>query len=675
MNTGRMADDPLAAAAALSQTLQTMAAERARLEKLRDDYAIISDSKFARARSFFGTLWSFATHSKRPRAGAFPAAARYRAGPGARDGAAQRTNAEHLNLLDALAVERATRQLPAADAYSEWLRQNGTRAADLTRMRGLVESLPYRPTISIITAVFNTPEPYLRATIESVLAQVYPDWELCLADDASTEAHVGAVLHEFAARDPRIRVTWRPSNGHISRAMNSALDLAAGEFVGLLDHDDLLTPDALFEVAALLNRHRDADMIYSDEDKIDDAGTLRDPFFKPDWCPESFMSRMYTCHFGVYRRSVVEGIGRFRPEFDGSQDYDLVLRLSEQTSRIHHVPRVLYHWRIHATSTASGSTAKPYASTAAVKALGEALDRRGEPGEVREVEDAPGTYLVRYKIKEHRRVSIIVPTRDHGDDVDRCLGSIFSKTTYPDFEVVLLDNNSSEPASLVTFERWVSREQRVRVIRYDVPFNFSRINNYAVSKASGEYVLFLNNDTEVVSADWLEAMVEQVQRAPIGAVGGLLLYPDGTVQHAGVIVGLGGVAGHSHKHYPAESPGYYFMLKAINNYSAVTAACLMVRREVFEQVGGFNENLAIAFNDIDFCLRIRAAGYRNVYLPHVILYHFESKSRGYEETPDKIARFNQEINAMKTRWRTVETTDPCYSPNLTLDREDFSLRI
>jgi GT2 family glycosyltransferase len=670
-----MADDPLAAAAALSQTLQTVAAERARLEKLRDDYAIVSNSKFARARSIVGTLWSLAIRSKEPRAGAFGSIARHCAGLGARDGGAQRVDIEQVNLLDALAVERAMRQLPTADAYSEWLRQNGTRASDLTRMRELVESLPYRPTISIITAVFNTPEPYLRATIESVLAQVYPSWELCLADDASTEAHVRTVLHEFAARDPRVKVTFRASNGHISRAMNSALDLATGEFVGILDHDDLLTPDALFEVAALLNWHRDADMIYSDEDKIDDAGTLRDPFFKPDWCPESFMSRMYTCHFGVYRRSLVERVGRFRPEFDGSQDYDLVLRLSEQSSRIHHIPRVLYHWRIHAASTASASTAKPYASTAAEKALGEALDRRSEPGEVREVEGAPGTYLVRYRIKEHRRVSIIVPTRDHGDDVDRCLRSIFSKTTYPDFEVVLLDNGSSEPTSLATFERWALRDQRVRVLMYDVPFNFSRINNYAVSKTSGEYLLFLNNDTEVVSADWLEAMVEQAQRPPIGAVGALLLYPDGTVQHAGVIVGLGGVAGHSHKHYPVDSPGYYFMLKAINNYSAVTGACMMVRREVFEQVSGFDETLTVAFNDVDFCLRLQAAGYRNVYLPHVILYHFESKSRGYEDTPDKIARFNQEINVVKTRWRTAEKADPCYSPNLTLAREDFSLRI
>jgi GT2 family glycosyltransferase len=675
MDVGMMADDPLAAAAALSQTLQAVAAARARLKKLRDDYAIVSDSKFARARSLVGTLWSLAIRSKEPGAGALGSIAGDCAGLGTRDGVAQPVDIEHLNLIDALAVERAMRQSPTAGAYSEWLRQNGTRVSDLTRMRELVELLPYRPTISIITAVFNTPEPYLRATIESVLAQVYPSWELCLADDASTEAHVRTVLHEFAARDPRVKVTFRASNGHISRAMNSALDLATGEFVGILDHDDLLTPDALFEVAALLNWHRDADMIYSDEDKIDDAGTLRDPFFKPDWCPESFMSRMYTCHFGVYRRSLVERVGRFRPEFDGSQDYDLVLRLSEQSSRIHHIPRVLYHWRIHAASTASASTAKPYASTAAEKALGEALDRRGEPGEVREVEGAPGTYLVRYRIKEHRRVSIIVPTRDHGDDVDRCLRSIFSKTTYPDFEVVLLDNGSSEPTSLATFERWALRDQRVRVLRYDVPFNFSRINNYAVSKASGEYLLFLNNDTEVVSTDWLEAMVEQAQRPPIGAVGALLLYPDGTVQHAGVIVGLGGVAGHSHKHYPADSPGYYFMLKAINNYSAVTAACLMVRREVFEQVGGFDKKLTVAFNDVDLCLKIRAAGYRNVSLPHVILYHFESKSRGYEDTSDKIARFDQEINVVKTRWRTAEKADPCYSPNLTLDREDFSLRI
>lgn len=671
-------DDSSVEAAALAQTLHTMRTERARLEKVRDDYAIVSSSKFAKLHTLFGSLRSLMARAKVSTSQTIAQAHGFhRAGSLSMHREEDRqfghSEAERLNLVDALAAERARHQQSAGDPYSEWQRQNGTRRSDLARMRDIAALLAHRPAISIVTAVFNTPETYLRAAIESVLAQVYPYWELCLADDASTEPHVRCVLEEFVARDHRIKVVFRTSNGHISKAMNSALDLATGEFIGLLDHDDLLTPEALFEVAVLLNRHRDADMIYSDEDKIDDSGTLRDPFFKPGWCPESFMSRMYTCHFGVYRRTLVEEVGRFRPEFDGSQDYDFVLRLSERTSRIHHIPRVLYHWRIHPASSASESASKPYAAVAAVRALNEALGRRGEPGEAREI--APGTYLVRYRIQEHRRVSIIIPTRDHGDDVDRCLESIFSKATYPDFEVMLLDNGSSEVASLAIFEKWASREPRLRIVKYDAPFNFSGINNYAATQATGAYLLFLNNDTEVVSVDWLEAMVEQAQRAPIGAVGALLLYPDSTVQHAGVIIGLGGVAGHSHKRYPADSPGYYYTLKAVNNYSAVTAACLMVRRDVFEQVGGFDQELAIAFNDVDFCLKVQAAGYRNVYLPHVVLYHFESKSRGDETSPEKAARFQREINTMTTRWRTDDTADPCYSPNLTLDREDFSIGV
>ncbi len=349
--------------------------------------------------------------------------------------------------------------------------------------------------------------------------------------------------------------------------------------------------------------------------------------------------------------------------------------MTEQTTRIHHIPKVLYHWRVHSASTASDSAIKPYAGIAAERALNDALVRRNEPGVASSLPDCPGTYAVRYQIKSPGLVSVIIPTRDHGEDVDRCLTTLFEKTTYENFEIVLVDNGSTDLDSLAIFERWARKDTRIRIVPYDVPFNYSQINNYAVKHSKGPYLLFLNNDTEIITPDWMEAMVEQAQRPGIGAVGALLLYPDGSVQHAGVVIGIGGVAGHSHKYYPGDAHGYFSALKAINNYSAVTGACLMVRREVFNGVGGFDETLAAAFNDVDFCLKLRESGYRNVYLPHVRLYHHESKSRGVETTPEKQARFQHEVRTMIDRWRPSEAPDPCYSPNLTLERENLAIRI
>jgi GT2 family glycosyltransferase len=559
------------------------------------------------------------------------------------------------------------------DAYGLWLQRNLARPSDLGRMRDVIELLPSKPLITVVMATHETPEALLREAIDSVREQVYPHWELCIADDASKAPHVRRVLSEYAALDARIKVTYRPERGHISRAFNTAIEAATGELVGFLDHDDLLTPDALFEVAVAINRFPDTDMLYSDEDKIDEAGVFCEPHFKPDWCPDSFLSRMYTCHFGVYRRSLLLELNGLRPEFDGSQDYDLVLRLTERTQRIRHIPRVLYHWRKHAGSTSGIPDAKPYSSRAAERALEEALERRGEAGTVSERDDCVGVYLARYAISDPKLVSVIVPTRDHGDDVDRCLTSLFAKAGYDRLEVVVLDNGSTDRASLEVFDRW-SREPHVKILRYDVPFNFSRINNYAVAHTTGEYLLLLNNDTEAKSEGFVAAMVEQAQRPSIGAVGALLLYPDDTIQHAGVVIGLGGVAGHSHKNFPLGSNGYNNMLKAINNYSAVTGACLMMRRNVFDEVGGFDEELTVSFNDVDLCLKVIRAGYRIVCLPHVQLYHFESRSRGHDVGTLKIARSLSEQRKMRERWAGIIAHDPCYSANLTLDHEDYSIR-
>ena len=574
-------------------------------------------------------------------------------------------------------IHKAFKGVSALDSlYSLWLRENLPQTSEIDWMPEIVESWEYKPLISIIVPVYNTPELLLQEMIQSVLDQIYPYWELCLADDASSEPHIRENLQKYAVQDERIKVIFRPENGHISAASNSALELATGEFISLLDHDDLLTPDALYEVVLLLNQHPEADMIYSDEDKMNEYGQLQDPFFKPDWCPDSFLSRMYVCHLGTYRRSIINEIGGFRLGYEGSQDYDLVLRLTEKTNNIFHIPKVLYHWRIHSASAASGDHAKPYAYDAGVKALEDALIRRGTPGKVVRHSRVSGAYTIRYDIQQYKRVSIIIPTRNLGTILDRCLQSIFEKSTYPNYEVILVDNGTDEVESLAVFEAWKQREpQRFQCHRFDIPFNYSRLNNYGVSKASGDYLLFLNNDTEVITADWIEAMVEQAQRPSIGAVGALLLYPDDTVQHAGVVLGIGGVAGHSHKNFHKDDEGYVRQLICTSNYSAVTAACLMCRRQVYEQVAGFNETLKVAFNDIDFCLKIKKLGYNNIYLPQVCLYHYESKSRGAEDTVEKQQRFQQEQAQMLFRWGEIIVKDPCYSPHLSLETEDYSLKI
>lgn len=560
--------------------------------------------------------------------------------------------------------------------YYKWLNNNFPRKVDLRKMAETVDVFGYKPVISVIMPVFNTPEHFLREAIESVLNQVYPYWELCIADDASTKFYIKTILQEYAAKDSRIKIVVRTENGHIVRASNSAIKIATGEFIALLDHDDLLTPDALYEVALLLNKHSNADMIYSDEDKIDEYNQLKDPFFKPDWCPDSFLSRMYTCHLGTYRRSLVSEIGGFREGYEGSQDYDLVLRLTEKTENIFHIPKILYHWRVHPASTASSLNNKTYAIDTAKKALSEAINRRGEPGKVTFAPRATDYHVIRYNIRNYDLVSIIIPTRNLGHILDKCLVSIFEKTTYNNYEVVLLDNGSTEIETIKIIDKWKKREPNKFTSQViDIPFNFSKLNNLGVKHAKGKYLLFLNNDTEVITPDWIEAMIEQAQRASIGAVGALLLYPDDTIQHAGVVAGVGGVAGHSHKHFQIGATGYFSQINTVNNFSAVTAACFMCKRDVFEEVGGFEEELASAFNDIDFCFKLVEKGYRNIYLPHVVLYHYESKSRGYDDTPEKLARFIKEIEYMQNRWKEIIGCDPCYSPNLTLEHEDYSIRI
>lgn len=552
---------------------------------------------------------------------------------------------------------------PLQYQFDRWLKHNTLTDEDIERLRAEAAALKFRPVISILTPVYNVDKIWLDKAIESVRAQVYPEWELCLADDASTESHVRETLEYYAALDPRIKVTFLEENQGISGASNAALALAGGEFVGLLDNDDELTPDALYEVAKLLGEHPDADMVYSDEDKLDMEGGRLEPFFKPDWNPDQFFCHMYTCHFGVYRREIVERIGGFRIGFEGSQDYDLVLRLIEETGNIFHIPKILYHWR-----KIPGSTAERYdvkdSDKPSLMAIEEAVIRRNPDATV-EKGLRPGTFRVRAPISGDPLVSIIIPTKDNAALLKACVESVIAGADYPNYEILVVDNMSREPDTKAYLRSLEGRE-RCRVIPYAAPFNFAAINNEAAREARGDFLLFLNNDTEVMSGEWLVPMLEFAQRPDVGAVGARLLYRDNAIQHAGIILGVGGIANHAFYNFPPGREPYFGLTDVIRDCSAVTGACMMVRRQVFEELGGFDEaNCPIAFNDVDLCLRMREKGYLVVYTPYAVLYHHESVSRGKKKDP--------EGKYMLKRWGTLIENDPYYNPNFSRERFDFSL--
>jgi GT2 family glycosyltransferase len=559
-------------------------------------------------------------------------------------------------------------------AYPDWVREYSTASAsDLAAMAEESGKFARKPVISFITPVFNTPERYLRSMIQSVIAQAYPHWELCLADDASTAPHVRPLLEAFRARDPRIKVALRDTNGHISAASNTALELATGEFVALLDHDDEIPPDALYWVVKELNDHPDAALLYSDEDKLDFGGARIMPYFKCDWNYDLFLSHNLITHLGVYRTDVVRQIGGFRTGFEGAQDYDLALRFIDriEPAQIRHIPRVLYHWRMLAGSTAVGAGEKEYAAERARLAVQEHLERKSIAADVDTVPQM-AVQRVRYRLPQPRAlVSIIIPTRNGQKLVRQCVESIRAKTTYAPYEILLVDNGSDDGAAVAYFRALRDRGV-VRLLEDPQPFNFSRINNEAAVQALGEYLVFLNNDIEVITADWLGEMVSHAQRPEIGAVGAKLWYPNDTIQHAGLVL-VAGLAGHAHHGRKRGDHGYFSRASLTQSLSAVTAACLCVRKIVFDEIGGFDETLAVAFNDVDLCLRIQAAGYRNLYTPYAELYHHESASRGYEDTPEKMQRFQSEADILRARWMPVLMSDPYYSPNLTLSGDPFTL--
>ncbi len=536
---------------------------------------------------------------------------------------------------------------------------------------------PIQTLISVLMPVYNPTPRALRDAIESVRTQMYPYWELCIADDRSTDNEVIDVLEEFAASDSRIKVTFRKENGHISAASNSALDLCRGEFVALLDHDDLLPPYALNEVAHAIHQNPDVNILYSDEDKFDIHRGRFSPHFKPDWSPELLYSENYVSHLGVYRLALLQEVGGFRMGFEGSQDFDLLLRCVKSCGGkgIVHIPLVLYHWRVEGGSTALSAAEKPYTTEAGIRALKDVL---GDA--ITDVTQAkfPNTYRVRWKLPEELPlVSLVMPTRNGAEVTRRAIDSILEKTDYPKYEILLVDNHSDDAQALEYFAALAEQREgmgKVRVLRYPGAFNFSDINNFAVSHANGAVLGFVNNDIEVINDDWLGEMVSHVARKDVGCVGAKLYYPDGRLQHAGVVLGILGVAEHSHKLLDGSLPGYFGRAHLIQNYSAVTAACMLVRREVFDMVGGFDaENLTIAFNDVDFCLKVRDAGYRNVWTPYAELYHYESLSRGADDTAAKKKRLKQEAITMHERWKDALQHDPCYNRNLTLENANFSI--
>ena len=579
-------------------------------------------------------------------------------------------------LLEGIARSFSESGAPAiADEYRNWIALHDTLSnRDRSDIREHIDRLSYKPLISVVVPAYNTPDQTFRQMIQSVQAQLYPHWELCIADDASPSAHVAEILKEFSTEDPRIKWVRRQSNGHISAASNSALELATGEFVALLDHDDILPEHALYQVAVTLNAHPDAELIYSDEDKIDETGRRYDPYFKPNYSYDQLLGQNYISHLGVYRRSTLKKLGGFTIGAEGSQDYDLVLRLvhSQHCSpeRIHHIPAILYHWRQESGGGSFSQSQLERCITVARTSINNQLEPFARGATAVANPHVPSWNRVEWPLPAPSPlVSIIIPTRDRTNLVEQCVEGLLHRTAYDNIEIIIVDNESVEHEALSLFAK-LSQDNRVRVLRIEGPFNYSALNNEAARRAEGEVLLLLNNDIDVMHEGWLREMVSLAIRSDVGAVGAKLYYADDRIQHAGVRLGAGhfngetGIAGHVGHGRSPKDPGYFGQLMLVRDVGAVTAACLAIRREVFLHVGGLDEtNLKVAFNDVDLCLRVRQAGYRVLWTPFAELYHYESVSRGSDLAPEKIQRFRSECQYMVDRWKPQLMNDQFYNPN------------
>lgn len=573
-------------------------------------------------------------------------------------------------------LHKVYRKLRNADVYSEWMKTPLFTDAEISEQRSHVFSKDI--VFSITVPLYNTPEAFLREMIGSVIDQTYGKWELCLADGSDTaHAYVGSVCKEYTEKDERILYKKLKRNRGISGNTNECLDMATGEYIALFDHDDVLHPAALHEMMRVICS-KDADIVYTDEATFisPDISNISFIHFKPDYAPDNLRANNYICHFTAFKRSLMDKTGMFRSEFDGSQDHDMLLRLTEAADRIEHIPEVLYFWRAHPDSVASGIEAKDYAAVSGRKAVLSSIRRQGMTASVESTRAHPCIYRIKYDIAVDPLISIVIPNCDHVDELKTCIDSIQRKSTYQNYEIIIAENNSREERTFDYYASLTENNNNIRVVTWKGGFNYSAINNYAIKKAAcGKYILLLNNDIEVITPSWMEEMLMYAQREDVGAVGAKLCYPDDTIQHAGVILGKGGIAGHACQWENRSEVGYIGRLSYAQDMTAVTAACMMVRRDVWDEAGGMDEEFAVAFNDVDLCMKIRRAGYLIVWTPHAELYHYESLSRGKDDTPEKQARFDLEVALFRRKWGAeLAAGDPYYNPNLTLAKSDFSLR-
>ncbi|NSG22379.1 glycosyltransferase family 2 protein [Blautia wexlerae] len=561
---------------------------------------------------------------------------------------------------------------PEEVPYGPWYRAYIPTEETLETQRK--QKFDYSPLISIAVPAYQTPVEFLRQMIESLIVQTYSNWELCIVNASPDNEEMQKVLAEYSAGDSRVRFCNLKENLGIAENTNRAFAMTKGEFVGLLDHDDLLAPNALYEIVKILQDHPQADALYTDEDKVTtELDEHFQPHLKPDFNLDLLRSNNYICHFFVVRKSIVEKAGGFRKEFDGAQDYDFIFRCTENAGEVLHVPEILYHWRTHKASTADNPASKMYAFEAGKRAIEAHLERTGTKGEVSHTQDL-GFYRVKYPVQGKPLVSVIIPNKDEKETLQTCLEMLEKNTGYQNFEIIIVENNSTTD-EIFRYYKELSRNRKIHLLRWGKEFNYSAINNFAVAHAKGEYLLFLNNDVKSINPDWLEEMLGVCQRPEVGGVGAKLIYPDNTIQHAGCVIGMGGIAGHMFVDMPADRTGYLHKASLLQDMSAVTAACLLMKKEVFEQAGGFTEELAVAFNDVDLCLKVRKNGYLIVYDPYAKLYHMESKTRGAEDSKEKVRRFQTEIEYMRCHWIDIlKNGDPCYNKNLSLTKWNYSLK-